>query len=226
MIITIDGPAGSGKSTVARKIANKLGFIHLNSGALFRAVAVAAASAGVDLGDEAAVFDVAKRLQFSFFITAFLATGESTTQLLVNGEDWSNRLSSEDAGALASKVAVLPKVRQLLLEVQRAEGSKHSLVLEGRDAGSIIFPNAEAKFYLDAPLDLRAGRRFSELYPGSVDLEGATFEAVRADLMERDRRDSSREIAPQIVPDGAIVIDTEQLGIDEVVQQILDRLRG
>lgn len=219
MIITIDGPAGSGKSTVARKIANKLGFIHLNSGALFRAVAVAAASAGVDLGDEAAVLDVAKRLQFSFFVTA-----ESTTQLLVNGEDWSARLLSEDAGALASRVAVLPRIRQLLLEVQRAEGAKHSLVLEGRDAGSIIFPDAEAKFYLDAPLDLRAGRRFSELYPGSVDLEGATFEAVRTDLAERDRRDSTREIAPQIVPDGAIVIDTELLGIDEVVQQILDRL--
>ncbi len=220
MIVTIDGPAGSGKSTVARKIANKLGFIHLNSGALFRAVAVSAASAGVELGDEAAVLEVAKRLQFSFNLTP-----ESTTRLLVNGEDWSSLLSTEDAGAKASRVAVLPSVRQLLLEVQREEGKKHSLVLEGRDAGSIIFPNAEAKFYLDAPLEMRAGRRFAELYPGGVDLEGATFEAVRAELKKRDERDSSREIAPQIVPEGAIVIDTEMLGIDQVVQQILDRLR-
>ena len=220
MIVTIDGPAGSGKSTVARKIANKLGFIHLNSGALFRAVALAADSAGADLGDDSAVLRVAERLQFSFFLAA-----GSKTQLLVNGEDWSERLNSEAAGALASRVAVLPSVRQLLLEVQRKEGAKHSLVLEGRDAGSIIFPDAEAKFYLDAPLETRASRRFAELFPESTGFNEPSFDLVQQELAKRDLRDSTRDIAPQIVPQGATVIETGKLGIDEVVQRILDLLR-
>ena len=217
MIVTIDGSAGSGKSTVASKLAIRLGFIHLNSGALFRAVALRAQAEGISLDDEHRVAESASALQFEF-----RRMPDGATSLLVNGVECGQELHREEAGALASRVAVQPKVRDLLLQVQRAVGQRESIVLEGRDAGSIVFPNADAKFYLDARPEVRAERRMKEV--ASQEASAEQLEEMLAKINARDHRDSTRSLAPQSCPEGALLIDTSAYTPDEVVEQIMEAL--
>ena len=224
MIITIDGPAGSGKSTVASKIAKKLGFIHLNSGALFRAVALKAEEQGVALDDDDAVSELAADTEFAFKLSGRgqIAEARRETRLLVDGHDVSEQVKSPAAGRLASRIAVLPKLREILLKVQREAADGNSVVVEGRDAGTIVFPGADLKFYLDAALEVRARRRFDELRSEageSVDRVQSLAE-VRREMKVRDTRDSTREIAPQIPAEDAIRLDTSDLNVDQVVEQI------
>jgi cytidylate kinase len=220
LIITIDGPAGSGKSTVARKIAKKLGIIHLNSGALFRAIGLKAKRTGVELDDEGAVARLAAATEFEFVLSPIdEKVGSRDTCLLVDGKDIDEQLGSAEASMLASRIAVQSKLRDVLLRVQRELSLKHSLVVEGRDAGTVVFPNAEFKFYLDADIRVRAERRFAEQQ------DALDVDAVQAELEARDHRDATREIAPQVAADDATVIDTSELGIDEVVEELCGRIK-
>ncbi|HQH26938.1 MAG TPA: (d)CMP kinase [Oligoflexia bacterium] len=216
MIVTIDGPAGSGKSTVARKLANKLGFIHLNSGALFRAVGLKAQAEGVPLEDDCAVADIASRMRFEFKLTQH--GGERRTVLFVDGEDIGARLSSDEAGYAASRIGVLPRLREVLLNVQRKVAQGCSVVLEGRDAGTVVFPWAEAKFYLDAAAEVRAKRRFDELV--SYGADSISVESVLRDMTARDEREMTREVAPLRPAADAMIVDTTDLSIEQVVEKL------
>jgi cytidylate kinase len=213
MIITIDGPAGSGKTTVASLIANKLGLVHLNSGLLYRTVGVLAGEAGIDLGDEKALANLAKQTEFQFFLNA-----DRKTCFTANGKDLSERLSTEQAAECASKVAVMPLVREALSVVQRKVAEKFPVVLEGRDAGTVVFPNAPYKFFLEASVSERAKRRLKdELAKGNAQ---ATLETVVADISRRDLRDTTRKIAPGIKADDAVLIQTDGLSIEQVLEKI------
>jgi len=224
VVITIDGPSGAGKSTVARKLANKLGFIHLNSGALFRAVALKALSSGLEVDKGSVLASLAQSIDFRFELDE-----TRQTRLFVDGRDESAQLASEQAGRLASSIGVFPELREVLLNVQRQVGRTYSIVVEGRDAGSVVFPDAEAKFYLDAPLEVRATRRLAELRQRpsveNASKENANYEEVKAQMLTRDHRDSTREVAPNVKPQDAILIDTSSLSADEVVEKILGHVR-
>ena len=229
MVITIDGPAASGKSTVAAKLATRLGFIHLNSGLLYRAVALTARTAGLRLDDDAAVSNLAKSLHFEFQLKP---DGGQTT-FLVDNVEYGAALAEESVSKLASEVALLPSLRKFLLEVQRRVAEK-SVVVEGRDSGSVVFPDAEKKFFLDAGLDVRARRRLEEIIARNIiseqkvdwkalgwEDEHAAFEELRRQVEQRDLQDSTRKIAPQKIPTGAKVIDTSALSTEQVVELLI-----
>lgn len=211
MIVTIDGPAGSGKSSAARMLAEELGFTHLNSGAIFRAIGVAAQEKGVSLEDEVALEQVGRQMNFGFYDQNTKMSG-----VFVDGVDWGQLILTEDAGKVASRIAVFQRVRDLAAELQRDAGRSGNIVVEGRDAGSVIFPDAEFKFYIDASADVRAKRRLMQLESSSV-----TLDSIRKDILERDLRDSTRSIAPQTCPKDALRIDTSDLSLVEVVARMV-----
>lgn len=218
-VITIDGPAGSGKSTVAGKLAKRLAFVHLNSGALYRALACRASDLGVSLADEAAVASLAQELNFSFQV---LEGGD--TRLLVDGKDVAAEIATNEAGRMASQVAVIPEVRTVLTEVQRSAARECSVVVEGRDAGTIVFPDATRKFYLDADIEERAKRRHRQLVQAGETEAELSRDDVLSEVRARDERDTRRPVAPQKPADDAIIIDTTSLNADEVVEKILAQL--
>ncbi len=223
MIITIDGPAGAGKSTAARKLANKLGFVHLNSGALFRVVAFKAQENGIRLDDDDAVAALAAATDFEFRLQeeAGNAAGINSrkTVLFVDGSDLNDVIRTDAIGQIASRIAVLPKLREVLLQVQRKIAQGHSVVLEGRDSGTVVFPKAELKFYLDAAPAERAKRRFLELN-GTQQPAAITLEGVMEEMQERDNRELSRDIAPLRPADDAIFLDSTNLSLEEVVEKM------
>lgn len=216
-VITIDGPAGSGKSTVARKLAMKLGFLHVNSGALFRAVGVIARERGVALEDETALANLAKELRFRFERGA---GGE--TALFADNRDVSAEIRSESAGEIASRVAVLPQLREQLLQVQREVAQNHAVVVEGRDSGTIVFPDADFKFYLDADPEVRVKRRAAELVSDQLSAEekAKAIALIREEISRRDLRDSTRSIAPQVKAEDAILVDTSNMQVSEVIETL------
>ena len=238
MIITIDGLTGSGKSTIARKLAIRLGFIHLNSGALFRSVALKAKEECLSLEDDGQISELAKRTKFSFFLL-----DNKETSLLVDGADLGGKLKEENVGAFASKVALLPSLREELVKVQREVAENFSVVLEGRDSGTVVFPEADLKFYLFASLEIRAKRRALELgiVPDGIVSALSTKEAKVVDagankemnekflflknqIESRDIQDSTREFAPHRKADDAAVIDTSDRGVQEVVDELFNRV--
>jgi len=227
-VLTIDGPAGSGKSTVAAKLAKKLGFVHLNSGALFRAVALEALARGISLQDDQAVSELARSLRFSFEVN--LDDG-GETQFLVNGLEVGSRIQSTAASEAASQVGLLKNLREVLVDVQRQVAAQHaSVVVEGRDAGTVVFPGARHKFYLDASLDIRAKRRGLDLAKlgGQItdsSSEDELFARVKSELDARDKRDQTREHSPHRKADNAVLVDTSGLTIDEVVEAICQHLK-
>ncbi|MCK4342668.1 MAG: (d)CMP kinase [Phycisphaerae bacterium] len=217
MIITIDGPAGSGKSTTARKLAARLGIPYLDTGAMYRAVTLAALEAGVDLNDEAALTAVAEREDYQ------LDLGPTHIRVTLNGRDVTEEIRSMHVNDHTRFIAGSPGVRRILIQKQREIGVRiGDLVTEGRDQGTAAFPDAEIKFFLDAAAEKRAERRLHELL---ADGEEVTFEQVLANVNERDRTDSERPVAPLSVPEGAIRLDTTHLSIAEVLDTIMTRLR-
>ncbi len=210
VVVAIDGPAGAGKSTIARRVAARLGLVYIDSGAMYRAVALGALREGVDLDDAPRLEDMAQAAQIEF------APGGST--VLLNGEDVTEAIRTPEVSQAASKVSVLAGVRRALVEQQRRMGATQSVVMEGRDIGSVVFPDADVKIYLDADPAARAQRRVLELEQKG---EKVSAEQVARDLAERDRRDSTRATAPLVLAPGAVRVDTTPLSVEEVEQVIL-----
>jgi prephenate dehydrogenase len=213
-IVAIDGPVGAGKSTVARELARVLSFDYLNTGAMYRALALAARETGVR-GDEP---DLEARLAPLLASIKIDFDGE---RVALNGRDVSGALGDPAIGDLASRLSALGAVRARMRELQRAAGAGGGVVMEGRDIGTAIFPDAEAKFYLDADVAVRAARRFAELRAKG---EAVTEPEVQAALVERDRRDSTRELAPLRCAPDAIVIDSTHLSISQVVERLSNEI--
>jgi CMP/dCMP kinase len=206
-IVAIDGPVGAGKSVVARALARELGFTYLNTGAMYRAVAVAARDAGVKPDDpnlEARLASILAPIRINF----------DGQRILLNGRNITDEITTPEIGDLASRFSAIGAVRERMRELQRAAGAQGGVVMEGRDIGTIIFPDAEFKFFLVADLNMRAHRRFEELKSKG---ETITEREVLEQLLERDRRDSGRELAPLKRADDAIEIDSTKLSVDAVV---------
>lgn len=221
-VVAIDRPAGAGKSTVARLVAERLGYVLLDTGALYRTVALAAERAGVSWDDADAVSAYAEKLAQSRAVQLERAS-DGTLRSLLSGEDVSGSIRTLEMGQGASKVSAVPGVRAALLALQRNAGEGGGVVLEGRDIGTIVFPDAEVKVFLTASVEVRARRRFEELLGRG---EKPEIERVRQEVIERDQRDSTRAVAPLKQAADAIVLDSSALGVSEVVGQIVERVRA
>jgi CMP/dCMP kinase len=216
-IITVDGLAGSGKSTLAKLLADKLGFVHLNSGLLYRAVAVLALQAGVDLEDVARVEALIAPVGFQ------LVLRNGVSSLLVDGIDLTSQLATAEAGAGAGKVGRYAGVRKHLIEAQRHAFPGQNLVAEGRDMGTIIFPEAQVKFFVSADIEVRAERRYQQLCAQDAE-NGAKIlkKQLRASIVERDRMDSERALAPTKAAPGAVLVDNSGDPLTVVLQKMYD----
>jgi len=212
-VLTIDGPSGSGKGTISQLVAQRLGWHYLDSGALYRAVAIAAGWADLDLSDSSALVRCTFDTQISF-------QGEETGDLrvIVNGVDATHELRTETAGAAASAIAAIPEVRAALKDRQRAFRQPPGLVTDGRDMGTVIFPDAAYKVFLTASADERAQRRYKQLNEKGVSV---TLSGLLREILARDARDANREVAPLRPAIDAVRIDTTGLGIDVVVERVL-----
>jgi cytidylate kinase len=209
-VIAIDGPSASGKGTVAQRVAVKLGFRYLDSGALYRLVALAAMRSGVELSDEAALTDLAATLDVVF----------EDSQIRLRNEDVSDAIRAEACSNGASKIAAFPLVRSALLDRQRAFCQPPGLVADGRDMGSVVFPDAVLKIFLTADAETRADRRHKQLMEKGVD---ANIASLLEDIRERDRRDSNRAVAPLQLGADTFLLDTTQLSIAQAVDSVLKR---
>ena len=212
-VAAVDGPVGSGKSTVALRAARRLGYIYLDTGAMYRAVGLLAGEAGVPLDDEDAVVAVAREARLRFDAEGRLFAGE---------RDLSAAIRTLEMGAAASRVSALPGVRRLLVEEQRAVGEDADIVMEGRDIGTNVFPDAVVKVFLTARPEVRAARRTAELRAMGDDVDEAQ---VLAALVERDRRDSTRAVAPLRKAADAVEVDTSEMTLDEVVDAVVGVIR-
>jgi len=215
-VVTVDGPSGAGKTTVSKRLAEEAGLVLVDTGAMYRAVALAARRAGVAWDDAVRLGGVARELDLSFRTVA------GAPRVFLSGEDATEAIRTPEMSMGASAVSAHGPVREALVAKQREMGREGGVVLEGRDTGTVVFPDAEAKFFLDAAAAVRARRRYLELSPPGAQ----SFEEVLRDVLLRDVKDSTREHSPLRVADGAMYIDTTTLTVDEVVARMLGRLAG
>ncbi len=216
-VITIDGPSGSGKGTVSRMLARELGFHFLDSGALYRLLALAATRRGVPLDDEAGLAALCGELDIRFPADA------AADLVLLDGEDVTQEIRTEAAGSGASRVAALPAVRTALLQRQRDFRIAPGLVADGRDMGTVVFPDAQAKFFLTASAEERAERRYKQLKEMGIE---SVFEDILADIRGRDERDAGRTVAPLRAADDAQQLDTTELDIAATMARLRDFLNN
>lgn len=220
MIVAIDGPAGSGKSTIAKELARKLGLHKLDTGAMYRAVTFAALDRDIDIADEQAVTELAQQIDIRFTS----GTGEDT-KLTIDGADASKQIRTPEVDRSVSRVSAYPGVREAMLIHQRRAADDHDIVAEGRDIGTVVFPKADVKVFLTADARERARRRVLQRHTGesidNTELE-AEIQTTFEDIERRDRLDSSREVAPLVAAPDAVRIDSTSHTIDEVVQMISD----
>lgn len=213
LIVTIDGPAASGKSTVARRLAERLGVSFLDTGAMYRAVTFAAICAGVDMDKQEELLRVMENSEFHFL------TGQAEIQVMVDGVDVTEQIRQPETTAKARHIASAPEVRAKLVQMQREFAAREKrIVTEGRDQGTVVFPDADVKFYLTADLDERAKRRQAEMRSKGCE---DSLERIRAAIEERDKSDQNRTVGPLRPASDAIVIDTTDLSIEEVVEEAL-----
>ncbi len=216
MIVTIDGSSGTGKTTVARHVAEKLHFAYFDTGAMYRAFTWYVLEHNVDLKDASAIELLLKNFHFD------VVEDDKGKRYFVDGRDVTEVIRSRFVTARVSAVSALPQVRSALLNIQHDFGAKQNAVFEGRDLGTVVFPQAEIKIFLTADPRVRAERRLNEITAKNAhEAQGIDRNTVLVDILERDRLDSSRELAPLRCPDGAFTIDTTQLSIDEVVESIV-----
>jgi len=215
MIITIDGPAGAGKSTVSKMLAKKLGYIYLDTGSLYRALAYKVVKNKIKLEDMEALNHLCSN------ISIVLKNSEGQMKVYVDGEDVGDKIRTEEIGLAASKISAYAVVRQRLLQLQREAGRNGGIVAEGRDMGSVVFPKADFKFYLDADIKERIKRRHKELLGKGNSSE---LLAIQKDMETRDNQDSKREIAPLKPTSSSIIIDSTKLSLQEVVDKIVQQI--
>lgn len=214
-VVTIDGPSGAGKGTICRLVAQKTGYSLLDSGALYRLAAVASLNAAIDLDDESAVADIAAKLDIQFVAES------ASTRVMLDGEDVSSGIRTERVGMAASKVAAYPQVREALLQRQRDFCKAPGLVADGRDMGTVVFPDAPVKIFLTANSEERANRRLKQLEEAGV---SADYGKILADIQARDEQDSSRASAPLKPADDALILDSTTMDIDAVLRAVLTEI--
>ena len=215
IVVAIDGPAGAGKSTIARRVAERLGFTYINTGAMYRAIALWALRLGTELSDMHRLEQLAKE--------ASLELSSGGSRVVLNGEDVTEEIRSPEVTEAASKVSAIPAVRRALLGVQRKIADETSVVMEGRDIGSVVFPNAQVKIFLDADPQERARRRTLEFNQSGTSAEAET---VEAEMRERDGRDRTRAEAPLVQSPDAQLIETTGLNIEQVEEAVLKVIRS
>ena len=211
LVIAIDGPAGTGKSTVSRLLAERLNFTYLDTGAMYRAVAIKAYEEGIDIEDEDKLKKLCSKIKLNF----------KDNKIFVDGRDYSNEIRKASVGPLSSKVSTKRAVREAMVRLQRSMAENGSVVMEGRDIGTVVFPDADIKFYLDASAELRGKRRYLELKEKGSDVSLAkVIEEVKA----RDEQDSTRAHSPLRKADDAIHIDTSNMTIEDVVKKMVEAI--
>jgi cytidylate kinase len=215
MIIAIDGPAGSGKSTVAKFIAKRINYLYIDTGAMYRAVAWSAERKDIDLDDENAVGQWVTQLNIEF------VADSAGQQVKVNGENATGLLKNEVVGRGAAKVAAQKRVREILVAKQQEIGQSGNVVMDGRDIGTKVFPNAELKFYMDADAEERGKRRYLELKEKKQNVD---LESIIAEIKQRDHEDRTRAISPLCPAEDAIKIDTTRFTIEEVIDKVMEQI--
>ncbi|WP_305907517.1 (d)CMP kinase [Methylomarinum sp. Ch1-1] len=214
-VLTIDGPSGAGKGTVSRAVAKKLGWHYLDSGSIYRSLAIAVLNAGVDLHNIETIVEVAQGMRLDF------ECGDELTVIL-NGDDITSRLGAETTGNTASMIAAYPEVRAVLLQKQKDFQRLPGLVADGRDMGTVVFPDAKYKIYLSASATERAKRRYKQLIEKGI---GANLDQITRDIEERDRRDRERDTAPLAMAEDALYIDSSDMTIEQVIDKVINLVR-
>ncbi len=214
-VVTIDGPSGAGKGTICQLVAERLEWHLLDSGAIYRVLALAAIHHDVELENEEAITLLASHLDVQFL------AGSDLVKVILEGEDVSTSIRTQECGNAASKIAALPRVREALLRRQRAFCTEPGLVADGRDMGTVVFPNAPAKIFLTASAEERAQRRYKQLQDKGFDVN---IDRLLSEIIERDDRDINRSVSPLVPADDALVIDTSGIGINEVLELVLEHI--
>ena len=216
MIIAIDGPAASGKSTTAQLVAREFGLLYIDTGAMYRAVALEVIKQSIDLDDFIALETMLENINIEFGVQS------SQLSIFLNGEDVSEAIRTPEITTMSSKVATIKIIRQKMVEMQRKLSLNHDVILDGRDIGTVVFPDADFKFFLTASLETRAKRRFEELTQKGINVD---LEDIKQDLVWRDMNDSSRKEAPLKKAEDSIEINTSEMTIEEQVNVIIKRIR-
>lgn len=209
--VAIDGPAGAGKSTIAKLVAKKKGYIYVDTGAMYRALSVYFLEKGIKASETAKITEACKDAEVK------LSYKDGIQQVILNGKNVTDRLRSEEVGNMASATSAIPEVRKALLFLQKNLAEKEDVVMDGRDIGTAILPNADVKIYLTASVDTRAKRRYKELKEKQISCE---LEKIKQDIAKRDEQDMNRKIAPLRQAEDAVLIDSSDMTIEEVVEKI------
>lgn len=214
--VAIDGPAGAGKSTIAKLVAKEKGYIYVDTGAMYRGLAIHFLNRGIDPEDRDAVAEACRDAEVT------IGYENGVQQIYLNGENVTSMLRTEETGNMASKTSAIPEVREKLLELQRSLAREKDVIMDGRDIGTNILPDADVKIYLTASVETRARRRYDELREKGED---CSLEEISRDIKERDERDMTREIAPLKKADDAVLVDSSDMTIQQVVDEICSHCR-